>query len=34
MKSLQNNKNIHELEKLQEQVNNEKHLLERLIEND
>ena len=28
MKSLQNNKNIHELEKLQEQVNNEKYLLE------
>jgi len=28
MKVLQNNKNIHELEKLQEQVNNEKHLLE------
>ena len=24
MKSLQNNKNIHELEKLQEQVNNDK----------
>ena len=28
MKSLQNNKNIHELEKLQSQVNNEKYLLE------
>jgi len=28
MKSLQNNKNIHELEKLQEQVNSEKDLLE------
>ena len=28
MKSLQNNKSIHELEKLQEQVNNEKYLLE------
>ena len=28
MKSLQNNRNIHELEKLQEQVNNEKFLLE------
>ena len=28
MKSLQNNKNLHELEKLQEQVNNEKYLLE------
>ena len=28
MKSLKNNKNIHELEKLQEQVNNEKYLLE------
>lgn len=28
MKSLQNNKNLHELEKLQEQVNNERHLLE------
>ena len=28
MKSLQNNKNIYELEKLQEQVNNEKYLLE------
>lgn len=27
MKSLQNNKNIHELEKLQNQVNNEKYLL-------
>ena len=27
MKSLQNNKNIHELEKLQEQVNSEKYLL-------
>ena len=28
MKSLQNNKNIHELEKIQEQINNEKYLLE------
>lgn len=28
MKSLQNNKNIHELQKLQDQVNNEKYLLE------
>ena len=28
MKSLQNNKNIHELEKLQKQVHNEKHLLD------
>ena len=28
IKSLQNNKNLHELEKLQEQVNNEKYLLE------
>ena len=28
MKLLQNNKNIYELEKLQEQVNNEKYLLE------
>ena len=28
MKSLQNNKNLHELEKLQKQVNNEKYLLE------
>lgn len=28
MKTLQNNKNIHELEKLQEQVNNEKYLLD------
>ena len=28
MKSLQGNKNIHELEKLQDQVNNEKYLLE------
>ena len=28
MKSLQNNKNLNELEKLQEQVNNEKYLLE------
>jgi len=27
MKTLQNNKNIQELEKLQEQVNNEKYLL-------
>jgi len=27
MKALQNNKNIQELEKLQEQVNNEKYLL-------
>ena len=28
MKILQNNKNIHELEKLQEQVNKEKYLLD------
>ena len=28
MKSLQNNKNLLELEKLQEQINNEKYLLE------